>query len=336
MYMYFWTVILLFLMHTYTGPSPPRSLIVRVTSNSEVCATWTPPATPNGVITLYKLYAEIIDSSADITDAVDLPTGTAVKVRMCVYTCLQIQCSLHTCVCKPHPFCCPWSYVTHMSNNEEMVFNYPEVLVYRSFTRPRGALQRFPGKRHCPWEFEATWYQNQGKYLYQLCARPFEEEEEEEDEEIGILAISHNYNIVVVYLTTFKSVIMSRNTCRPCYVSKRAYRCCSEPLYLLRLNGRGANELMHAVYAVSMLCRINNSCACYLQTFPASSLSGCMELSHTEVIYHFQMSAVSVIQGELVEGTLSPIDARTTIYVPKPGTCSSMSPTIPFEPYIYG
>ena len=89
---------------------------------------------------------------------------------------------------------------------------------------------------------------------------------------------------------------------------------------------------MHTSYAVSVLCTCVQviTLACYLQTFPASLLSGCMELSHTDVIYHFQMSAVSAIQGELVEGTLSPIDSRSTIYVPKPGTCSSMSPTIPF------
>ena len=64
----------------------------------------------------------------------------------------------------------------------------------------------------------------------------------------------------------------------------------------------------------------------YLQTFSASVLSGCMELSHTDVIYHFQMSAVSTIQGELVEGTLSSIDARTTIYVPRPGKCTLQYP----------
>ena len=43
------------------------------------------------------------------------------------------------------------------------------------------------------------------KYLYQLCARPFEELEE--DGEIGVLAISHNYVIVAVYFTTFESCI---------------------------------------------------------------------------------------------------------------------------------
>ena len=33
------------------------------------------------------------------------------------------------------------------------------------------------------------------------------------------------YVIVTVYFTAFESVIVSRNTCRPCYVSKRAYSC---------------------------------------------------------------------------------------------------------------
>ena len=54
-----------------------------------------------------------------------------------------------------------------------------------------GPYKDFAGKRHCPREFEAVWYQNPGKYLYQLCARPFEEEEEEEEDgEIRVLAIS--------------------------------------------------------------------------------------------------------------------------------------------------
>ena len=33
------------------------------------------------------------------------------------------------------------------------------------------------------------------------------------------------YVIVTVYFTAFESVIVSRNTRRPCYVSKRAYSC---------------------------------------------------------------------------------------------------------------
>ena len=33
------------------------------------------------------------------------------------------------------------------------------------------------------------------------------------------------YVIVAVLFITFKSVIVSRNTLRPCYVSKRAYSC---------------------------------------------------------------------------------------------------------------
>ena len=44
-----------------------------------------------------------------------------------------------------------------------------------------------------------------------------------------------------------------------------------------------------------------------------------MQLSQTDVIYHFQMSAVSEVQGELLEGTLSSITSSTTVYVPKPG-----------------
>ena len=33
------------------------------------------------------------------------------------------------------------------------------------------------------------------------------------------------YVIVAVYIATFESVIVYRNTRRPCYVSKRAYGC---------------------------------------------------------------------------------------------------------------
>ena len=40
-------------------------------------------------------------------------------------------------MCEPQPL------LLHVSNNEEMAFNYTEVIVYRSFTHPRGALQRF-------------------------------------------------------------------------------------------------------------------------------------------------------------------------------------------------
>ena len=58
-----------------------------------------------------------------------------------------------------------------------------EVLVYHSFTCPRVSV----GERHCAQDFEAK---NQGKFLYQLCTRPFEGlEEEEEDGKIGVLAI---------------------------------------------------------------------------------------------------------------------------------------------------
>ena len=67
-------------MAIYTGPSPPRGVEVRVNYNSEVCASWRPPATPLGEVILYKLYAETVETSGDIIDAIDLPFGTLVKV----------------------------------------------------------------------------------------------------------------------------------------------------------------------------------------------------------------------------------------------------------------
>lgn len=64
----------------YTGPSSPRSLSVMVTSSPEVCMTWRQPATPNGVISLYRVYAEPLNTSRDIHVAIDLPITTVVKV----------------------------------------------------------------------------------------------------------------------------------------------------------------------------------------------------------------------------------------------------------------
>ena len=49
------------------------------------------------------------------------------------------------------------------------------------------------------------------------------------------------YVIVTMYFTTFKSVIVSRNTRRPCYVSATFES--SDPLPLLRLNGRVSEYL---------------------------------------------------------------------------------------------
>ena len=61
---------------------------------------------------------------------------------LCNLACKYTNGSLH--LCEPHPFCCLWSCEMHMGNYEEMTFNYMEVLVYRSFTCLRWALQRFP------------------------------------------------------------------------------------------------------------------------------------------------------------------------------------------------
>ena len=36
---------------------------------------------------------------------------------------------------------------------------------------------------------------------------------------------SSTYVIVAVYFSTFESLIVSRNTRRPCYISERAYSC---------------------------------------------------------------------------------------------------------------
>ena len=57
----------------------------------------------------------------------------------------------------------------------------------------------------------------------------------------------------------------------------------------------------------------------FLQTFPGRNRTGCIELGVTGVIYHFQMSAVAVINGDYIEGSLSPFSETTTIFVPLPG-----------------
>ena len=79
-------------------------------------------------------------------------------------------------------------------------------------------LQRFrsldsAGERHCAREFEAVWYKNQGKYLYQLCARPFKELEEDdgEMEKLGFLAISC-MSLCGIIILPLLSVIVYRHS----------------------------------------------------------------------------------------------------------------------------
>ena len=62
------------------------------------------------------------------------------------------------------------------------------------------------------------------------------------------------YVIVTVYFIAFESVIVSRNTCRPCYVSKRFIAAAfesSELLHLLRLNVRVSTIPTRRVYRLS-------------------------------------------------------------------------------------
>ena len=61
-----------------------------------------------------------------------LPCFTVFRILACKYV-----------YASPTPLCCSLSYEMYMGNNEEMAFNYTEVIVYHSFTRPRGVLQRF-------------------------------------------------------------------------------------------------------------------------------------------------------------------------------------------------
>ena len=103
-----------------------------------------------------------------------------------LYTCLQMQYSL--CECEPHPFCCSWSYETHVSNNEEMAFNYTEVLYSRfllfSFEKdPRKILM---AKDHAQ-ERKKLFYDKTKVCMLSICGRPFDKVEE--DGEIGSLAI---------------------------------------------------------------------------------------------------------------------------------------------------
>ena len=66
------------------------------------------------------------------------------------------------------------------------MFNYTEVLYYiAALLVQEESYKDSTGERHCAQEFEAVWYKNQGNFLYQFCAGPFEEEEKE-DGEIGV------------------------------------------------------------------------------------------------------------------------------------------------------
>ena len=58
---------------------------------------------------------------------------------------------------------------------------------------------------------------------FELHVCLFTEEEEECWRNRGFS--NFTYVIVAVYFITFESVTVYRNTRRPCYVSKRAYRC---------------------------------------------------------------------------------------------------------------
>ena len=51
--------------------------------NSEVCLTWKVPAVPAGQVILYNVYAEIVETSTDAVDSIDIPPGTILKV-LCV------------------------------------------------------------------------------------------------------------------------------------------------------------------------------------------------------------------------------------------------------------
>ena len=76
-----------------------------------------------------------------------------------------------------------------------MVFNYMEVPVYHSCTRPRGVLQRFRWRKALRMGIRSLLIQKSGKYLYQFCARPFEELEGEENQGFS----NFTYIIVTVF-----------------------------------------------------------------------------------------------------------------------------------------
>ena len=112
-----------------------------------------------------------------------------------LYTRLQIQCSLR--VCEPHPILL---LVTHMGNNKEMAFNYIEVLVYGSFTHPRGDPTLLKGTAHRNKKSFGA------KIKVNTCTKKKEEEEEMDGENQGIS--NFTYVIVAVYFTAFESLIM--------------------------------------------------------------------------------------------------------------------------------
>ena len=56
-----------------------------------------------------------------------------------------------------------------------------------------------------------------------------------------------------------------------------------------------------------------------------------MELKKTALYYKFQMSTVSYIGGEPVEGDLSSVGPESIVFVPNPGIHTLLSQIIEFE-----
>ena len=109
---------------------------------------------------------------------------------------------------------------SHTHNNEEMAFVYMEMHAFLALLIQERSYEDSVGHRHSAGEYEAVLCKNEGKYFVrQACLL----KKKKLLEKLGF--INFTYVNVTVYFTAFESVIISRNTHRPCYVSKRAYSC---------------------------------------------------------------------------------------------------------------
>ena len=102
-----------------------------------------------------------------------------------------------------------------------MAFVYTEMHVFLALLVHERSYEDSVGQRHSAGEYQSVSCKMKVNTCT-VCEIGLLTEEEDAGQ-IGFCKLT--YVIVTVYFTVFESVIVSGNTCRPCYVSKRAYSC---------------------------------------------------------------------------------------------------------------
>ena len=77
-----------------------------------------------------------------------MPTSFNILMEMFLTFLFHFTSSL---VCEPHPFCCSWSYETHVNNNEGngvQLHRSDQYIV--ALLIQEGPYKDFAGERHCP------------------------------------------------------------------------------------------------------------------------------------------------------------------------------------------